>query len=40
MIPDSMGVLAEIRANGEGSKYVITGQAIEKELKPGHLRVA
>ena len=40
IIPDSMGVLAEIRANGEGSKYVITGQAIEKELKPGHLRVA
>ena len=40
MIPDSMGVLAEIRANGEGSKYVITGQSIEKDLKPGHLRVA
>ena len=40
VIPDSMGVLAEIKTNGEGSKYVITGQAIEKELKPGHLRVA
>ena len=39
-VPDSMGVLTEIRTNGEGSKYVITGQAIEKELKPGHLRVA
>jgi len=39
-IPDSMGVLTEIKQNGEGSKYVITGQAIEKEIKPGHLRVA
>ena len=40
VIPDSMGVLTEIKTHGEGSKYVITGQAIEKELKPGHLRVA
>ena len=40
VIPDSMGVLTEINTHGEGSKYVITGQAIEKELKPGHLRVA
>ena len=39
-LPDSMGVLAEIRANGESSKYVVTGQAIEKELPAGHLRVA
>ncbi len=39
-IPDSMGVLSEIKQNGEGSKYVVTGQAIEKEIKPGHLRVA
>jgi hypothetical protein len=39
-IPDSMGVLAEIRTNGESSKYVVTGQAIEKELPAGHLRVA
>ncbi len=39
-IPDSMGVLTEIKQNGESSKYVITGQAIEKEIKPGHLRVA
>ena len=39
-IPGSMGVLTEIQTNGEGSKYVITGQAIEKEIKPGHLRVA
>ena len=39
-IPDSMGVLTEIKTNGESSKYVITGQAIEKEIKPGHLRVA
>jgi len=39
-MPDSMGVLTEIKTNGEASKYVVTGQAIEKELKPGHLRVA
>ena len=40
IIPDSMGVLTEIRTNGEGSKYVQTGQSVEKELKAGHLRVA
>jgi len=40
VIPDSMGVLTEIRTNGEGSKYVITGQSLEKDLKAGHLRVA
>ena len=40
VIPDSMGVLAEIKTNGEGSKYVITGQSVEKDLKPGHIRVA
>ena len=34
-----MGVIAEIKANGEGSKYVVTGQSVEKSLKPGHLRV-
>ena len=39
-LPDSMGVIAEIKANGESSKYVITGQSIEKEIQPGHLRVA
>ena len=39
-IPGSMGVLTEIKQNGENSKYVITGQSIEKELKAGHLRVA
>ena len=39
-IPGAMGVLTEIKQNGESNKYVITGQAIEKELKPGHLRVA
>ena len=38
-IPDSMGVLTEIRENGENSKYVITGQSVEQSLKPGHLRV-
>ena len=40
VVADSMGVLTEIKTNGEASKYVITGQAIENELKPGHLRVA
>jgi len=39
VLPDSMGVLAEIRTNGEGSKYVVTGQSVEKSLKAGHLRV-
>jgi len=38
-IPDSMGVLTEIRKNGEDSKYVVTGQSVEQSLKPGHLRV-
>jgi len=40
VLPDSMGVLAEIRQNAEGSKYVIIGQSVEKDLKPGHIRVA
>jgi len=40
VIPDSMGVLTEIEARGENSKYVVEGQSIEKVLKPGHLRVA
>ena len=39
-ISDSQGVLTEIRENGESSKYVITGQSIENELKPGQIRVA
>ena len=39
-IPDSMGVLHEIRTNAENSKYVVTGQSVEKDLKPGHIRVA
>ena len=39
VLPDSMGVLTEIKTNGEGSKYVVTGQSIEKDLKSGHLRV-
>ena len=34
VIPDSMGVLTEIKQNGEGSKYVITGQSVEQSLKP------
>ena len=40
VIPDSMGVLTEIEQFGEKSKYVIEGQAIEKTMKAGHLRVA
>jgi hypothetical protein len=40
MLVDSVGVLHEIRTNGEGSKYVISGQSVEKLIKPGHLRVA
>ena len=39
-IPNSMGVLTEIRENGEKSKYVITGQSIAKELPAGTIRVA
>ena len=39
-IPDSMGVLTEIKTNEAGSKYVITGQSLEKTLHPGRLRVA
>jgi len=39
-LPDSMGVLTEIEARGENSKYVVEGQSIEKLIKPGHLRVA
>ena len=38
-IPDSMGVLTELKTNGEGSKYVMTGQSLEQSLKPGHIRV-
>jgi len=40
VIPDSMGVLTEIRTNGEGSKYVKTGQSLEKSISAGHIRVA
>ena len=40
VIPDSMGVLAEIKANGANSKYIKTGQSIMKDLKPGHIRTA
>jgi len=39
-IQGEMGVLTEIETNGASSKYVIEGQSIEKEIKPGHLRVA
>ena len=40
VIPDSMGVIFEIKHNQESSKYVVTGQSIEKLIKPGTLRVA
>ena len=39
-MPGEMGVLTEIKQNGANSKYVITGQSIEKDLKPGSIRVA
>ena len=39
-IPDSMGVIREIKTNGSGNKYVTIGQSVEKDLKPGALRVA
>ena len=39
-IPGRMGVLTEIKQNGANSKYVMTGQSVEKELKPGAIRVA
>ena len=39
-IPGSIGVLTEIKENGENSKYVITGQSVEKSIKPGRIRVA
>ena len=39
-IPGSIGVLTEIKENGENSKYVITGQSVEKSIGPGHIRVA
>lgn len=39
-IPGSIGVLTEIKENGENSKYVITGQSVEHAIKPGRLRVA
>ena len=39
-IPDSMGVLAEIKANGEGSKYVVEGMNVERDIRAGDIRVA
>ena len=35
-----MGVIREIKINGAGNKYVTIGQSVEKDLKPGALRVA
>jgi len=40
VLPDSMGVIAEIKQNAEGSKYVVTGQSVEKSIKEGDIRVA
>ena len=39
-IPDSMGVLAEIKANGEGSRYVVEGMNVERDIRAGDIRVA
>ena len=40
IIPNSKGVITEIQNGGARNKYTVIGQAIEKELKPGHIRVA
>ena len=40
VLSDSMGVIAEIKQNAEGSKYVVTGQSVEKSIKEGDIRVA
>ena len=37
-IPGAEGVITEIKQNAENSKYVVTGQSIEKEYKPGNVR--
>tara|TARA_R100000329_G_scaffold146726_1_gene133533 strand:+ start:706 stop:3006 length:2301 start_codon:yes stop_codon:yes gene_type:complete len=37
-IPNAEGVITEIKQNAENSKYVVTGQSIEKEYKPGNIR--
>ena len=39
-IPGSKGVLTEIKENGAGNKYTLIGQSIEKDIKPGTIRVA
>ena len=38
-IPDSMGVIREIKTKTVGNKYIEAGQAVEKDLKPGAQRV-
>ena len=38
-IPDSMGVIKEIKTKTVGNKYIEAGQAVEKDLKPGAHRV-
>ena len=40
VLPDSMGVIAEIKSNGPSNKYVRIGQSVEQTLGPGHVRVA
>tara|TARA_R100000781_G_scaffold18590_1_gene14374 strand:+ start:26 stop:1630 length:1605 start_codon:yes stop_codon:yes gene_type:complete len=37
-IPGAEGVITEIKQNAENSKYVVTGQSIEKEYRPGNVR--
>jgi hypothetical protein len=39
-IPGRIGVLEEIKQNGANSKYVMTGQSVERSLRPGAIRVA
>ena len=39
-IPGRMGVITEIKTNGANSKYVITGQSVERSIGAGHIRVA
>jgi len=36
----NIGVLTEIQTKGPGNKYVVIGQNVEKDLKPGNIRVA
>ncbi len=40
IIPGMSGVLTEINTHEHANKYIVEGQSVEKELKPGVLRVA